>query len=285
MGWNDSVSKILRFIPVFERDVKAVTALTGELKEAIKRCEDVAEENRLLTLENQTLKSSNEISLKALTEKLVTDNKLLQKGLVESSELAVKEVKRSFKELSEKVSTIESKEVEFQLYDDTEINKRIDDIKFPEYDDSELIERIKKVELKEVPVYDDSKIIKRINDITFPAFDDTELLERIGRFEGMFDSFRRSEGEQFALAISKVNKRLKEIKPYDDSKVLELIESLQRSFDSINEYDDTKLIEAVNGALSKIDNFAPYDDLAVKKAIKDIRSRLTKLANEVKKHK
>ncbi len=128
-------------------------------------------------------------------------------------------------------------------------------------------------------------------------YDDSELRKEIARFNELFDSFRRTEGEQSAIAIGNVNKQIRELskaiedtpKPYDDSKLVDMIndiekhddtditkeiETIKKSVEAIKPYNDEALIKKlveIEGEVKGISIPAPYDDSPIRKAIDSIK--------------
>lgn len=112
-------------------------------------------------------------------------------------------------------------------------------------------------------------------------YDDSELRKEIARFNELFDSFRRTEGEQSAIAIGRINKQVRELsraidnapKPYDDSKLVDMINGIEK-------YDDTdinKEIETIKQSVEAINNIKPFDDSKLKSDIKKLSESVSKI--------
>lgn len=112
-------------------------------------------------------------------------------------------------------------------------------------------------------------------------YDDSELRKEIARLNELFDSFRRTEGEQSAIAIGRVNKQVRELskaiedapKPYDDSKLVDVINGIEKYDDA----DITKEIETIKQSVEAISNIKPFDDSKLKVDIKKLSESVSKI--------
>lgn len=120
-------------------------------------------------------------------------------------------------------------------------------------------------------------LAKRVSELEskkVEAYNDTEIKASIERFSGMFDSFRRVEGESSAKAIAALNKKVKavesglgEVKPFDDSHIMKAI-------DEIKPYDDTQIKSDVKKAIKAISEIKPFNDSKLKAEIKGLSESL-----------
>lgn len=195
MGWNENIKKILDFIPAFERDSKKVGELASKLEvsvlaldKALSRCGELEQQNGKLESRMNDLEKLNHNNNKKASE-MIGDIKPYNDTEIKQ---AIKSLTNQAKERAEShgkaINELANGFASIKPFDDSGLSKRIDNIK----------------------PYDDSEIKKAISSIK--PYDDKELRELIGRFNGLFDSFRRTEGEQSAKAISNLGKDFEELK-------------------------------------------------------------------------
>lgn len=171
-------------------------------------------------------------------------------------------------EMTKRIETLESREDNDTIYDDTEIKQSIVNVdnkvsglseKVTALEerpivDTALTERVDALERKDDKdtVYDDSAIVKRIESLEAredkdTIYNDTEIKNRLVALEQKEDKDT----------------------VYDDSRLVERIENL--------ESDDTTIKERISALEEKPDKDATYDDTSLKAKIVELESKLQSL--------
>lgn len=223
MGWNENIKKILDFIPIFERQVKANESLEGRVK----------------ALESAKVEPI-EYDDSELRKEITRFNELFnsfRRTEGEQSAIAIGRINKQVRELSKAIGS-EVKGISTPApYDDSSIRKTIENIK--PFDDSKLKADIKKLSesVAKIKPYNDAAIKK---------------------------------------SIKAINQTLIAIKPYDDTELKRLIKEVKAAQASYKQYDDSSISE-------RIDNLKSYDDKAVKKQISELSSKVSKMMSDHKK--
>lgn len=136
-------------------------------------------------------------------------------------------------------------------------------------------------------------LTKRVSDLEskkVEAYNDAEIKASIEQFSGMFDSFRRVEGESSATAIAALGKKVKavesslgDVKPFDDSHLVKAIDEikpyddskLKKLIASIKPYDDSRVKRQIKELEHAIGKVKPYDDSALKLSVKGLSKSLS----------
>lgn len=242
MGWNENIKKILDFIPIFERQVKANESLEGRVK----------------ALES------------AKVEPIEYDDSELRKEIARFNDLF-----DSFRRTEGEQLAIAIGRVNKQV---RELRKAIENAPKP-YDDSKLVDMINGIEK-----YDDAAITKEIETIkqsveAIKPYNDEGLIKKLATVESEVKGISIPapyNDTAIKKSIKAINQTLMAIKPYDDAELKRLIKEVKTAQASYKQYDDS--------AISKrIDNLKSYDDKAVKKLISELSSKVSKMMSDHKK--
>lgn len=149
------------------------------------------------------------------------------------------------------------------------------------------LDAAKRIELLEA---ENKTITERLELIeSIKPYNDKPIKEEIERFNDLFDSFRRTEGEQAATAISKIGKQVREIKrevdnikPYDDSTLKKEVKAVSEAITKIKPYDDSEIKQSIKAINQTLKAVKPYDDKQIKKLISESSASTSEMISDHK---